>query len=109
MKGVNRMVELSDIMDETSREILNSKKMALEKGDDAVVHQVGEGRDIMSILREFVLSACSCDVVLNPCLGTVKANTEASEEDRLPESELTAQMSYVIHDSPCFTLTFTVS
>lgn len=29
----------------------------------------------------------------------VKANMEASEEDRLPDSELTAQMSYVLFSS----------
>ncbi|EIM84937.1 cytochrome P450 [Stereum hirsutum FP-91666 SS1] len=72
-KRLHRLIELSDIMDKKSKEILNSKKVALEKGDDAVIHQVGEGRDIMSIL--------------------LKANMEASAEDRLPESELTAQMS----------------
>ncbi|EIM84927.1 cytochrome P450 [Stereum hirsutum FP-91666 SS1] len=75
-KRLNRLVELSDIMDETSNAILSAKRKALEKGDDAVVHQVGEGRDIMSIL--------------------MKANMEASEEDRLPDSELTAQMSTLI-------------
>lgn len=41
-------------MDETSNAILSAKRKALEKGDDAVVHQVGEGRDIMSILSGFL-------------------------------------------------------
>lgn len=49
---LNRIVYLADVMDETSRMIFYSKKAALEKGDDAVVHQVGEGRDIMSVLSE---------------------------------------------------------
>lgn len=39
-------------MNETSIKILEEKKKALKKGDDAVVHQVAEGRDIMSILRK---------------------------------------------------------
>lgn len=52
----NRLAYLTDIIDETSREILGSKMAALEKGDDAVVHQVGEGRDILSVLRESILS-----------------------------------------------------
>lgn len=54
-KRLNRLVELSDIMDQTSNAILSAKRKALEKGDDAVVHQVGEGRDIMSILSEFLV------------------------------------------------------
>lgn len=50
IKRLNRAVQLTDIMDEMSREILNSKKAALKEGDDAIMHQVGEGKDIMSIL-----------------------------------------------------------
>ncbi|EIM84926.1 cytochrome P450 [Stereum hirsutum FP-91666 SS1] len=69
----NRLAYLTDIIDETSREILGSKMAALEKGDDAVVHQVGEGRDILSVL--------------------LKANMEASEQDRLPEEEILGQIS----------------
>lgn len=41
-----------DVIHETSKMIFYSKKAALEKGDDAVVHQVGEGRDIISVLSE---------------------------------------------------------
>lgn len=50
--NVNRLVHLSDVMYETSKMILTEKKAALEKGDSAVVNQIGEGRDIMSILRK---------------------------------------------------------
>lgn len=49
---LNHAVYLTDIMDETSKTIFYSKKAALEKGDDAVALQVGEGRDIMSVLSE---------------------------------------------------------
>lgn len=48
---LNRLVYLTDVMDETSKMIFYSKKTALEKGDDAVMLQIGEGRDIMSVLR----------------------------------------------------------
>ncbi|THH09099.1 hypothetical protein EW145_g2244 [Phellinidium pouzarii] len=48
-------------------------KMAIKAGDDEVRKQVGKGKDIMSIL--------------------LKANMEASEEDRLPESEILGQMN----------------
>lgn len=50
IKRLNRITRLADVMEEMSREILNSKKVALEKGDDAIMHQAGEGKDIMSIL-----------------------------------------------------------
>jgi hypothetical protein len=43
-------------MDEQSRQIYYEKKTAFEKGDKAVEQQIGEGKDIMSILsKEIVL------------------------------------------------------
>ena len=35
-----------------SREIYEQKKLALAQGDEAVKLQIGEGKDIMSILSE---------------------------------------------------------
>ena len=61
----------------------------LEKGDEAVLHQMNDGKDIMSILRE-------CGKVAPPDdahITLVNANVKASDEDRLPEDELIAQMS----------------
>ncbi|EIM80362.1 cytochrome P450 [Stereum hirsutum FP-91666 SS1] len=75
-KDLNNVTEIVDIMNETSIKILEEKKKALQKGDDAVVHQVAEGRDIMSIL--------------------LQANISASEDMKLPESEILAQMSLLI-------------
>lgn len=49
---LNHLAYLVDIMEETSKKIFYSKKTALEKGDDAVMLQIGEGRDIMSVLRK---------------------------------------------------------
>ncbi|KAH8119691.1 cytochrome P450 [Phellopilus nigrolimitatus] len=69
------MRKVVDVMEETSEEIYRKKKLAFEKGDEAVVNQVGKGKDIMSIL--------------------LKANLEANEEDRLPESEILGQMNAV--------------
>ena len=34
--------------------IFHDKKAALQAGDEAMVRQVGEGKDIMSILRKFM-------------------------------------------------------
>ncbi|KAI5121967.1 hypothetical protein M0805_002037 [Coniferiporia weirii] len=81
-RRVQTMRKIVDTMEETSEDIYNKKKIALERGDKAAVDQVGMGNDIMSIL--------------------LKANMEANEEDRLPESELLAQMNTFIfagHDT----------
>ncbi|KAF9811020.1 hypothetical protein IEO21_06724 [Rhodonia placenta] len=67
---------VSDTMSERSQNIFHEKKVALNNGDEAVLRQVGEGRDIMSIL--------------------LRANTTASEQDKLPESEMIAQMSLLV-------------
>ena len=49
-KNVQRLKEIADVMHARSVLIFNEKKAALEKGDDALRQQVGEGRDVMSIL-----------------------------------------------------------
>lgn len=71
--NVQKARELSDIMYNTSVKIYEPKKQALERGDEAIVEQVGRGKDAMSIL--------------------LKANMAASEKDRLPENELIGQMT----------------
>lgn len=51
LKNVQRMRYISDVMYEQSVQIFNDKKAALERGDsEALKHEIGEGRDIMSIL-----------------------------------------------------------
>lgn len=47
---VRHMMQISDTMAQRSLEIINEKKSALLKGDEALAHQVGEGKDIMSLL-----------------------------------------------------------
>ncbi|KAG1740657.1 cytochrome P450 [Suillus lakei] len=75
-KALKEICGIVDIMDETWTKVFEEKKRALSEGDDAVLHQVGEGKDIMSIL--------------------LRANMNASAEDRLPDSELVAQMSTLV-------------
>ncbi|EMD38349.1 hypothetical protein CERSUDRAFT_82603 [Gelatoporia subvermispora B] len=70
---VQKVKYISDTVAEQSRAIFEEKKAALEHGNDAVVHQIGEGKDIMSVL--------------------MRANMDANSVDRLPEEELIAQMS----------------
>ncbi|PIL33307.1 cytochrome P450 [Ganoderma sinense ZZ0214-1] len=75
-KSVQRMKHIVDMMYEWSKEIFEAKKALIESGDNAMLHQVGEGRDVMSIL--------------------LRANMSAAEEDKLEDEELLAQMSTFI-------------
>ncbi|KAM5541911.1 hypothetical protein V8D89_004221 [Ganoderma adspersum] len=75
-KSAQKMKHIVDTMYERSKEIYEGKKALIESGDDAMLHQVGEGRDVMSIL--------------------LKANMRAAEEDKLGDEELLAQMSTFI-------------
>ncbi|GBE84055.1 Docosahexaenoic acid omega-hydroxylase CYP4F3 [Sparassis crispa] len=76
-RRVRKLRDVVDTMDQRSRDIFDARKAALKEGDEAVLRQVGQGKDIMSIL--------------------IKANMETTlEEDRLPEEELVAQMSTFI-------------
>ena len=52
---IQELKGIVDTMDRQSREIFNSKKAAFEQGDEAVARQVGEGKAIMSIMRELIL------------------------------------------------------
>ncbi|KAI5123119.1 hypothetical protein M0805_001475 [Coniferiporia weirii] len=77
-EAVKEMRKIVETLENTSRDILRKKREAIEKGDEAVLAQVGKGKDIMSIL--------------------LKANAEAN----LPESEFIGQMSLFVlagHDT----------
>lgn len=50
---IRRAKEISDSLDDHSRRIFEEKKLAMAKGDQAVLHQVGEGKDIMSKLSRW--------------------------------------------------------
>ena len=51
-KELQRLLDISDTMFRRSQEIIHERKAALRKGDAAMMAQVGEGKDIMSICRE---------------------------------------------------------
>ncbi|TBU25722.1 cytochrome P450 [Dichomitus squalens] len=71
-----RMMNISDTMMRRSQEIIDGKKDALRKGDEALARQVGEGKDIMSIL--------------------LKANMTAMDTEKLTDEEVIAQMSVLM-------------
>ncbi|CCM00988.1 uncharacterized protein FIBRA_03036 [Fibroporia radiculosa] len=73
---VQRVKRVVDTMDSQSRMIFEKKKAALLQGEEAVLQQVGEGKDIISIL--------------------MRANASTSEADRLPEDQIIAQMSTLV-------------
>ncbi|KAI0628876.1 cytochrome P450 [Trametes polyzona] len=73
---VRKMMCISDTTARRALEIVNEKKMALLKGDDAIREKIGEGKDLMSIL--------------------LKANMLASEADRLTDEEVVAQVATFI-------------
>ncbi|EPT02239.1 hypothetical protein FOMPIDRAFT_1047944 [Fomitopsis schrenkii] len=74
--GVQQVRRIADEIDEQSRHIFEEKKRAMREGDEAVMHQIGEGKDVMSKLMQ--------------------ANMAANEADKLPEDELLGQMATFI-------------
>ena len=52
-QDLQRVMKISDTMREHSQRIIDEKKAALKKGNDALAHAVGEGKDIMSICRAY--------------------------------------------------------
>ncbi|OJT07575.1 Leukotriene-B(4) omega-hydroxylase 2 [Trametes pubescens] len=70
---LKRLIHIADTLRTRSTEIFEAKKKALLAGDEALKQQVGEGRDLISVL--------------------LKANMAASEEDKMPEDELIGQMT----------------
>lgn len=75
IKNVRRLRDIINVLHNTSVEILEARRRALLEGDEAVVSQIGR-KDITSIL--------------------MKANMEASDQDKLSESEVLGQMSSLI-------------
>ena len=49
-RRVQRIVNIVDIMEKTSVDIVKERRQAVRLGEDNVVKQIGLGKDIMSIL-----------------------------------------------------------
>ena len=90
--GIQRVVTFIDRMHAEGKKIYRAKLDAFARGDEAVAKQVGEGRDVMSILSECPV-LCSVIIMRSYFAALVRANTEAAEEDRLPEDEVVAQIA----------------
>ena len=87
------IIDLAETLNVHARGIYETKKRLLGLGKDATVTQIGDGKDIISIL-----CACITDLVaaFSEQMGsfTVRANAEASEPDRMSEEEIVAQIMY---------------
>ncbi|KAJ7022626.1 cytochrome P450 [Mycena alexandri] len=68
--------DITDMMYSTAVHIYNTKKAALEAGDEAVSQQISQGNDIISIL--------------------MKDNDNASSADRLSEVEILGQLNTLV-------------
>ncbi|KAE9391071.1 cytochrome P450 [Gymnopus androsaceus JB14] len=75
-KAIHEVRDMVMYMHEFSVKVYEEKKRALEEGDEAVTRQLGQGKDILSIL--------------------MKDNINAGAEDKLEEDEIIAQMSTFI-------------
>ena len=53
---LQRLKNITDTLEDTAKQILAEKKTALAEGDDALTRQVGEGKDIMSVLCESIVN-----------------------------------------------------
>jgi cytochrome P450 len=75
-KTLHEVRDMVNYMHQLSGEIYQEKKCALEEGDEAMLKQIGQGKDLLSIM--------------------MKENMKADVENRLPEEEMIAQMSTFI-------------
>ena len=91
-KRLQRLSGIVRTMYKRSTEIVSEKRAVLQKGDQFTLHQVAEGKDIMSILREPPNVSSTVDPNPLNCI-IVKANMAASEKEQLSNEEVIAQIS----------------
>lgn len=75
-RTLHEVRDITNILSTMAREVLEAKKSAVRQGDAVVLEEIGQGQDLIGIL--------------------LKANMDASEEDRLTEAELLGQVSTFI-------------
>lgn len=52
-KPLREMRDIVDILQSTAEEVVETKRRAMAEGQEAVQKQVGRGKDVISILREY--------------------------------------------------------
>ena len=91
-----------DLIHNTSREVYEVKKAALIQGEEIVAKQVGDGKDMMTVLRKCLFLAFFFLLLRVTHPFSVRVNASAKESDRLPESEVYGQMTYVYRRQTLF-------
>ncbi|KAI0051370.1 cytochrome P450 [Auriscalpium vulgare] len=71
--SLHNLIKITDCIHENAKAVFDLKKSLLEQGDEAFIGEVGEGKDIITIL--------------------LRANLDVTDEERLPDDEILAQMS----------------
>ena len=88
-------MSISDTLMRRSKEIVAEKKALLKKGDSSIQLAIGEGKDIMSVLRtssnKYDFQYCLAEFFL-----TVKANMAVAEAEKMTEDEVIAQVTWVL-------------
>jgi hypothetical protein len=93
-KRVRKVKNIVDLIDHTSKEILERKKASLSQDNEVISEQIHESRDIMSLLCKF-FPRCYHQPLID---RSVRENILAKEADRLPDDELIAQMRSLLYD-----------
>lgn len=56
---MRKLMHIVKVMDINARQVLQTKRDAIRKGEDTIREQIAEGKDIMSILRKSACSRCN--------------------------------------------------
>ena len=78
-----------DIFHNTSVEIFEAKKHAFQQGNEELTARIGQGKDIISILSTSISLPSSQILTI---ISLVRENMKASEEEKLSEAEVVAQI-----------------
>ena len=82
-----------DVMEANAKRIVDEKLDAIKRKDDAVLAQIGGGKDILSTFRELCRRS-SHEEVTNTS-GSVRGNMDEFGNMTLSKEELVAQVSWV--------------
>ncbi|KAG5651513.1 hypothetical protein H0H81_008378 [Sphagnurus paluster] len=104
LKSLRKLLGIIDVLENTAKEILDGKKEALEKGDEAVKEQVGQGKDIISILckwqdHSLVFGAMdTTSTALSRALSTLAKYPETQDKLREEIQEARKRYGEIPHD-----------
>ena len=90
-KAIHEVRDMVMYRHEFSVKVYEEKKRALEEGDEAVTRQLGQGKDILSILSKDLSLELVSSYSPTPKF-LVKDNIDADAEDKLNEDEIIAQV-----------------